>query len=264
VLRNAALITGVTPTICREVREEGHAPVALVPNFLCDDPDWSHRSSTETVLPPFLDRSIAYMGSLSYGRATVLRSVVRAIRRVNNDTNRKIQLVYFGPHEELVRQIGDAERANDEVRAYGTRDRWTARLIASKAMLNLVLTTTGYEYMVPAKFYEYLASRRPILVIGPPHNDCIELAKFVEDIYTAPLSSEYRIAEAIKEFLPRASHSSVRSVDSLSVQTILLKLDQYLRTIVRGSQLTNSQCDASWEELFKRSSPITADGVPTL
>lgn len=167
LIRRADAVVGVTPPITDDlVARFGLAGRTITNGFdpaECPARDDGWRS------PLRADRhSLVYTGSLAYGGASpdVLVEALRTLRRTQHDAAERLELVVagaLGPGER--RALGDPEIA-DGVRLLGSMPRREALRLQTAADSLLVVAGDRRSSVATGKLYEYLAARRPILVVG--------------------------------------------------------------------------------------------------
>jgi glycosyltransferase involved in cell wall biosynthesis len=112
--------------------------------------------------------SLVYTGSLAYGGTSpeVLIASVRALREQRPELADRLEVVVAGA-------MGSGERAaltdpalGDSVRVLGNLPRHRALMLQSAADSLLVLAGDRRSSVATGKLYEYLAARKPIVVLG--------------------------------------------------------------------------------------------------
>ena len=117
---------------------------------------------------------IAYTGSFypGFGRdITPFVSVLKNLKKKDYDIYKKIVFLYAGKDSKYVKSQFRKSKIDDKLEDYGLVDRNKSIRIQSKADLLLLITYTGTNSdkgkgILTGKCYEYLASEKPILMIG--------------------------------------------------------------------------------------------------
>lgn len=168
VLGDAAALVTVAEPFAASLRARFRAPVTVVANGF--DPDDLPAGVGRPVTTPGV--SVVYTGTLYPERHGHAR-LFEAVRGLDADLARDLRLVFVG------RLCGEAARA---ARAAGVEHVVEAmppvpyaEALAAQAAADVLLLLTftgeaglGYHH---AKIYEYIAARRPILVIGRPDGE---------------------------------------------------------------------------------------------
>ena len=174
VLRRATLVTTVGPS-CRALLERRglgtSAPIEVVQNGY-DDADFEARPG------PVSEEhfTLTYVGSLYLSRnPEALWRAIAELRRSGQLAQLRICVVGAmdpGAHASLVQHgLGEITEhipyvPHDEATAYAQR----------AALLLLVIDPSPHnEIIITGKLYEYLASGRPVLALGPTHGDAAAL-----------------------------------------------------------------------------------------
>ena len=79
----------------------------------------------------------------------------------------------------------------------------TEELVRTMAKMDLAIlpyyNDKGYKYSLPAKFYEYIASSLPVLIIAPLHFEIVKIVKENEIGVWCPADSETCVISTIKQ-----------------------------------------------------------------
>ena len=168
VLSRADGAVGVTPPIAEDLRARVNPRAVTITNGF--DPDEFESAATVARKAPVSgDRfTVAYTGTLAYGGASPrpLLDGVRRLRDRDPQAAAKLQLVFAGPLSGTDLQELKAPDLTGVVRVVGALPRGDA-LALQRAADALALFVDGRRPSIATgKLYEYLASGRPIVVIG--------------------------------------------------------------------------------------------------
>ena len=111
--------------------------------------------------------SLLYTGTLGYSGISP-QPLLEGLRRLRRDDPRRateIELVFAGPLSAQERAWIEAPDLDGAARAVGMLDRDKV-LALQRAADALIVITHGQSGLATGKLYEYLAARRPILVLG--------------------------------------------------------------------------------------------------
>ncbi len=171
VLRSADAVTTVSPTWARLLETRGGLPegtVTVVHNGV-DEADLGARA-------PVHDDAfvLAHVGSLYATRNP--EAVWEAVRRLRqNGEAEKLVVQLVGRVDSTVQLAAEAAGAPVESEPYVPHDA-AVRAMTSAALLLLSIEPFEAEAgMITGKLYEYLASGRPVLGVGPSHGDAAAL-----------------------------------------------------------------------------------------
>lgn len=172
VLKNADSVVGVTPTWCRELSQIAGKKVALVHN------GYDEADITTTNTPVDSKFSLVHIGSLNAARNPhTLWKTLSEMATENPEFANDLKIRFVGNVEPVVlKNITDLQltRFVDQVgylpHAEAIRFQQTAPIL-----LLLINNTPNAKGILTGKFYEYMASERPILVVGPTESDVAKL-----------------------------------------------------------------------------------------
>jgi glycosyltransferase involved in cell wall biosynthesis len=180
VYRRAHIITGVTRTLVTTMARELRKHVYLIPNG-ADLNVFRPLNKEEARQKLGLSQGsllIGFIGGLSsYGYCNVL-PVLIAIRRIRRELGIDIKFVVAGPIlDDGIKRIIDYFR--DEFIYMGVLDTSNVVTLLSACDIGVVprIGDPVYNYAVPVKFYEYIATGLPVIAIA---NKRSELAEIVE------------------------------------------------------------------------------------
>jgi len=180
IYRRSNLVLGVTEKLVRTMATEVGRHVHLIPNG-ADLSIFKPLNKEEARLKLGLSREsllIGYVGGLSsYGYYDIL-PILRAIRKAGRELGIDIKLVLAGPiYDDYMRRIIEGFR--DELVYLGVLDTDSVIAILSACDLGVIprIGDPIYDYAIPVKFYEYVATGLPIIVIARKQS---ELAEIVE------------------------------------------------------------------------------------
>ncbi len=167
VLRGASAVTVVTPSWRERLARRVPGRYALIRNGF-DPADFAGEAPA-----PAGDFVIAYLGNLNAARSP--DALWEALRRLDDAAAQRPRL--------RVRFIGNVDpAARAAARRYGVGDRVEVRpyvphgeavraMRRSTLLLLVINRAANQQGIIPGKLYEYIASGRPVLGVGPPEGD---------------------------------------------------------------------------------------------
>jgi glycosyltransferase involved in cell wall biosynthesis len=198
-LTRADLVIGVTQPIVDDARDRLGMRAELVTNAF--DPD----EQVDTGLAADLvadDRvTLVHTGRMAVSGSTP-KPLLDALELLP-DLRERLEVVLAGPLSETERGLVARAEASGPVRWVGTLDR--PRTLALQRLADVLLVVTEgstRKSVATGKLFEYLAARRPILVLG----DDTEAARIVRATgagRSAPATEPAAIAAAIRELVER-------------------------------------------------------------
>jgi len=181
IYKRAHIIIGVTRTLATMLAKKIGKPVYLIPNGA--DLYVFKPASKEEAREKFrLNQEsflVAYIGMLSsYGYYNILPILI-AIRKIRKELDIDVKMTIAGPL--LDRGIKSVVKGfKDELLYFGILDTTGVTTLLSACDIGVVprIEDPIYDYAVPAKFYEYIATGLPLIVLA---NKESEIAKVVEN-----------------------------------------------------------------------------------
>ena len=173
VLRSAVGLVTVSQPWADELERKYGLPVRAVYNGF-EDRDGSapvlEDGDAETVV-------VAHLGRL-YGGKRDPSPLFRALGQLGDDA-RRVRLDFYGPEQEIVRELATAFGVEDSVRVHADVPyaRSLAVQSAADALLLLMWNTPAEEGVLPGKLFEYLGAQRPVLAVGAPEGAAASLIR---------------------------------------------------------------------------------------
>lgn len=165
VARQADVLVGVTEPISDDLRDRFGGEVMTITNGF--DPDEPVASGDAWAPPIRKERfSVAYTGSLGFGGNSPepLFAAIRSLKESHPELAARLEVVFAGPStREEQSSWRDLDGCVSSV-GYLPRDRVLALQRAADALV--LFTGDDRPSVATGKLYEYLASGRPIIVVG--------------------------------------------------------------------------------------------------
>jgi hypothetical protein len=170
VVRGADRVTVVSPTMEREFREDHHREIHTLTNGFDQDD-----ISVDTVLPVDDNRfGIAHIGTMNPSRNpiglwTALSNIIEGDRSLQSS----IRLRMIGRVDHSIKTAvhhAGLQPITDYV-DYVPHNEVVAWQQGASVLLLLLNQSKNAQGILPGKFFEYLASGRPILCLGPQNSD---------------------------------------------------------------------------------------------
>ncbi|MEM0961438.1 MAG: glycosyltransferase family 4 protein [Bacteroidota bacterium] len=175
VLQTADSVTTVSPTWARLLERQGGLPAGAV-HIVHNGVDESDLAAAEGVAVTSDAFTLVHVGSLYATRnPTALWEALRRLRQQGTIDRLVVRLV--GRVDEVVRQSAESAGVAVEMEPYVPHDE-AVRQQASAGLLLLSIEPFAADAgMITGKLYEYLASGRPVLGVGPPEGDAAALLR---------------------------------------------------------------------------------------
>jgi len=174
VLLEANGVVSVTPTWCRELSEIANRPVTLVHN------GYDEEDIVEVNDPIDSDFSIVHIGSINAARnPKVLWIALNELLQEVPELKKNLKIKLVGNVEPVVYADIEQYHLTDCIEKIGYLSHAEAITFqqTSQLLLLLINNTPNAGGILTGKLYEYMASARPILAIGPVQSDIATLLK---------------------------------------------------------------------------------------
>lgn len=172
VISEANVVVSVTPTWCAELKEKHPQKVALVHNGY--DEDDIPKEKTK----PDEEFSIVHIGSINEARnPKILWQALNELLPIHEELRKNLKIKLVGKTDpSVVEDISRFELTN-YVQQTGYIPHHEAIQYQQNAQILLLLinNTPNANGILTGKLYEYMASQRPILAIGPLRSDIATL-----------------------------------------------------------------------------------------
>ena len=174
VLSEANGVVSVTPTWCRELSEIANRPVSLVHN------GYDEEDIIQVNEPIDSDFSIVHIGSINAARnPNVLWMALNELLQEVPELKKNLKIKLVGNVEPVVFADIEKYQLTDYIEKIGYLSHAEAITFqqTSQLLLLLINNTPNAGGILTGKLYEYMASARPILAIGPVRSDIATLLK---------------------------------------------------------------------------------------
>ena len=195
VLTKADIVLTIGNQLKVELQELGAKKVEVVENGF-DEEDFNNNDSNS------LDSkfTIAHIGSFSPNRNHhVLWKVLKEIINENNNFANKFQLKLIGKVDYSVyNSIKDFDLEKYVKRfSYLPHNKVISQQKSSRVLLLMVNNTPNSKGIITGKIFEYMASNRPILVIGPEDGDLAKIISVTKSGVVCGYNNEIKLKEVI-------------------------------------------------------------------
>lgn len=188
--------------------------------------------------------TLSHYGSLGPDRnAKTLWKVLSSLSKENPEfaNSLEIELAGFIGHS----IIDDIEnlglRKNLKLYSHLSRTETLKRMHRSQVLLLILNNMPNVNGRLPGKLFEYLASRRPILVIGPEHSDASKIVQGVNAGYTCNFNDYEKtrslILDLFNKFKKRELFSNQTDISQYSNRNLTKKLAEYLNKITEPKRI---------------------------
>jgi glycosyltransferase involved in cell wall biosynthesis len=179
--------------------------------------DETDRAKAQTVLDN--DFSITYIGTMNESRnPVVLWQALAQLKAENHPLIQKVKVKLVGKPEPLVKHSIEQYNISElvEFHGYVTHQEAIRYQNASRVLLLVINRTSNNKSILTGKIFEYLASGRPILCLGPKDGDAADILQVAK---TAEVL-DYEDINGVKNYLLAAFNSYITSETSNEISSI--------------------------------------------
>lgn len=174
VLRSADRVVTVSPSWAKDMTALGCRPVDVISNGY-DDRDFQSPA-------PALDRdfTIAHLGSMNRDRNPLaLWQALSALQRGQHPMLARLKIKLIGAVDTEIRKavVNHGLEQYVEISGFVRHEHAIATMRSSQLLLLPVNRSGNAAGVIPGKFFEYLGSGRPVLLIGPTGGDAATILR---------------------------------------------------------------------------------------
>jgi hypothetical protein len=216
-LARAARVVATTPGIARELAAASGRSVDVVTNA-CEPERFAG------VAPRRFERpTLLYAGGL-YGDRTLapVLDALAALRDAGRLDPDDLRILYMGRSADVATAETAARGLEPFVTIEGVRPNRESLAASLGAACNLTLVGAGHVRQIPAKVFEHLAARRPMLVIVPPGSDTEALLRPIPWARCVALDDAAGLEQALLEVASGALEDATGELpEALSVEATM-------------------------------------------
>jgi len=232
--RTADKITIVSPTWKRDLEKIGAQNVSVIPwGYDPDDFDGLEAAP----VPGFTFMHVGIMGH-DRNPGTFFQ-VLRELGKENPELWNDLRLELVGQVDTSIQDRFTNEGLNEKVALPGSvpRERALALTAGSPVLLLLLNKQDNVKGRIPGKLFEYLAARRPILVLGPVDSDVARIVNETQSGQTCDYDDAPAIKNAILDLYKRFRTGKLKdplkgNIEKYSVRHLTGQLAGYLDEII--------------------------------
>lgn len=205
VVGEADRVVVVSPTMAKEFSSDHHRPIDVITNGY-DEDDIRGKQPLPAEDPYF---SIAHIGTAPPSRNPVaLWAAIKELLDEEALDRDKIRIRFVGHVDHTILAAANNADLADivEIIPYVPHEEVSGWLRNSSVLLLLLNNTPGVNGILTGKFFEYLASGRPILCIGPVESDVAAIIQETASGICIPKSDVQAIKTWIKQAYDQHPH----------------------------------------------------------
>jgi len=224
VVENADLLITVSEDVKRIFAEKSKLPVAektvVIPNGFDEDDFRINEVQTE------LKKVITYTGTIS--EAYDVDGFLDALQSLDSDLKQHLLIRFVGKVPPSVVHKFRNTQLEIELVGYVDHSKSIEYLLRSDLLLLVIPKVKNNRGILTGKFFEYLASRKPVLAIGPTDGD---LAKIIQETKCCQMF-DYADSEGMCHFIQESLNCPV-SVNDSAIEYSRKKLTGKLGTLLQ-------------------------------
>ena len=187
----------------------GNRNVRVIPNGFDWETNMTQRTTSLTK-----EFTLTHLGIITPSRnAPQLWAALKELKAENPDFNKNIKIKLIGQIDQsVVQNLKDAGlMGNTEITPYIPHDEIQQIQQSSQVLLLLINNTPNAKGILTGKLFEYLASGRPILCIGPEDGDAARILNETHSGITVSFENKEMMKEIVKLF-PKAYSKNIWSM----------------------------------------------------
>lgn len=195
--------------------------------------DESDRPKTQAALDS--EFSITYIGTMNDARNPLLLwETLATLKQENHEMIRYLKVKLVGKPEPIVRQSINEHHIEELVQfcGYVAHDEAISFQNKARVLLLMINNTSNNRSILTGKIFEYMASGRPILCIGPKDGDAADILQ--ESGFSSVY--DYQDKEGLKAYLKQQFTDYIHGVGSSP--TVANNINQYSRKSLTGKLAT--------------------------
>ena len=201
VLTQADRVVTIGWDCARGLGRLGNRNVRVVPNGY----DWE-LEATKPAAPLSQEFTLTYLGVVTPSRnAPQLWAALKELKEENAEFGKKLKIKLVGQVDQSVTENLDAMglRDNTEIIPYIPHDEILPVQQSSQVLLLLINNTPNAKGILTGKLFEYLASGRPILCIGPEDGDAARVIRETLSGITVGFEDKVKMKKEIEDLYAR-------------------------------------------------------------
>ena len=225
VLTQADRVVTIGWDCARGLGRLGNRNVRVVPNGY----DWE-LEGTQTAAPLSQEFTLTHLGVVTPSRnAPQLWAALKELKEEDAEFGKKLKIKLVGQVDQSVTEHLNAMglRDNTEITPYIPHGEVLPIQQSSQVLLLLINNTPNAKGILTGKLFEYLASGRPILCIGPEDGDAARVISETKSGVTVGFEDKEKMKEAIKGFYLKYLENNLPSNTSTEVK-------HYSRRVLTG------------------------------
>ncbi len=216
VLTQADKVVTVGWDCARSLGRLGNRNVRVVPNGY----DWEIDANQQPA-PLSQEFTLTHLGVVTPSRNTPqLWNALKELKEENEGFGSKLKIRLVGQVDQSVTESLEAAglKGNTEIIPYIPHDEILQMQQSSQVLLLLINNTPNAKGILTGKLFEYLASGRPILCIGPEDGDAARILTETGSGQTVCFGNKEKIKEVVIDLYQKYSENGLPSTEHMEVE----------------------------------------------
>lgn len=216
VLTQADKVVTVGWDCARSLGRLGNRNVRVVPNGY----DWEIDANQQPA-PLSQEFTLTHLGVVTPSRNTPqLWNALKELKEENADFGSKLKIRLVGQVDQSVTESLEAAglKGNTEIIPYIPHDEILQMQQSSQVLLLLINNTPNAKGILTGKLFEYLASDRPILCIGPEDGDAARVIEEAKAGTTVGFDDKEKMKAALKDWFEKYNRQELKATTSESIR----------------------------------------------
>ncbi|MBQ3737409.1 MAG: glycosyltransferase [Bacteroidales bacterium] len=216
VLTQADKVVTVGWDCARSLGRLGNRNVRVVPNGY----DWEIDANQQPA-PLSQEFTLTHLGVVTPSRNTPqLWNALKELKEENADFGSKLKIRLVGQVDQSVTESLEAAglKGSTEIIPYIPHDEILQMQQSSQVLLLLINNTPNAKGILTGKLFEYLASGRPILCIGPEDGDAARVIKEAKAGTTVGFDDKEKMKAAFKDWFEKYNRQELKATTSESIR----------------------------------------------
>lgn len=237
VLTKADKVVTVGWNCAKGLGRLGNRNVRVIPNGY----DWE-TDATQQATPLSREFTLTHLGVITPSRnAPQLWVVLKELKDENPEFNTDLKIRLIGQVDQsIVQSLEAAGLMNStDIVPHIPHDEVQQEQQSSQVLLLLINNTPNAKGILTGKLFEYLASGRPILCIGPEDGDAARILKETQAGTTVSFEDKEKMKEVILDYFNQYITDGLPNNDTLSIEKYSRKAlaGKYARLLEKNSTI---------------------------
>ncbi|MDX8338077.1 glycosyltransferase [Draconibacterium sp. IB214405] len=228
VMDNSNTVLTVSPTWAKELQAKTNTPVTFITNGF-DHDDFAGDFSSK----PTQDFILSHIGIItSYRNPLALWQAIEELCVENKNFREKLKVQIIGTFDAgLKRSLESFPNVKDKTVATGylPHNQVIKKYEESSCLLLLLNNSKNAQGHIPGKFFEYIASGKPVLAMAPENSDVAGIIQENKIGFACDFEDKDKVKKAILDiFIDKVKATETKTAEQYSRKNLTAKLTELL------------------------------------